>query len=219
MNRPGNLLLIPIVAAATFGLMASKADAQNAGPRVKTNASEKSTWYSAPHEFQIVDDRPIIKDFRTAPAAQQSIELPPAPQGYGGAGGGGGSGALGGGSGSTLPAGGMGIPGTGPAYRSEQAALPKSGFGGSNIGKGLHPGGMLPGVNQGIVGKMMNQQKAGPGSAGPAKGMSVNPNRTSGNSNAPAAATYSGGYGSGSGSSSGSASRTESSVRGSLLRK
>lgn len=217
MNRPGNLLLIPIVAAVTVGIVATKAEAQG-GPRVKTNASEKSTWYSAPHEFQIVDDRPVIKDFRTAPAAQQSIELPPAPQGFGGSGGGGGSGALGGGNGSTLPSGGMGIPGNGPAYRSEQAALPKSGFGGSNIGKGLHPGGMLPGVNQGIVGKMMNQPKPSAGS-GAAKGMSVNPNRTSGNSNAPAAATYSGGYGSGSGSSSGSASRTDTSVRGSLLRK
>jgi hypothetical protein len=219
MNRPGNLLLVPMVAAVTFGLMATKAEAQG-GPRVKTNAQEKSTWYSAPHEFQIVDERPVIKDFRSAPQAAGSIELPPAPQGFGGAGGGGGSGALGGGSGAAPPAGGIGIPGSGPAYRSEQAALPKSGFGGSNIGKGLHPGGMLPGVNQGIVGKMMNQQKPGPGSAGPAKGMSVNPGHTSGNSSAPAAATYSGGYGSGSGSSfGGSASRTDTSVRGSLLRK
>ena len=223
MNNLKTISLSSLALGLVLGVLATPAMAQGqGGPRIQKNASEKSTWYTAPREFQILDDRPVIKDFREAPSAAGSIELPPGPQGGGGAVGGG---AMGGGNGGgTLPAGGMALPGGGgPGFRSGPAglsSLPKSGFGGpSNIpARGIHPGGLLPGVTQGVVGKMMNQQKA-PGASGQSKGMSVAPARTVGNSNAPAAASYGGSYGSGSGTSSGSSGRTESSVRGSLLRK
>jgi hypothetical protein len=78
---------------------------------VNKNATEKSTWHTAPREIQIIDDRPIIRDFREAPAMPQQIQLPPGPVGSGGGYGGNGAGALAGGPGSTLPAGGMPLGG------------------------------------------------------------------------------------------------------------
>lgn len=188
---------------------------------VKKNALEKTNWYSSPREFQIVDDRPVIRDFREAPSDPGSIQLPPGPTGGMGSGGGGGSGAMGGGP-STLPSGGMQLGGPNQGFRnapSGMGSLPKSGFGGTNIpARGMGPRGALPGVNQGVVGKMMNQQQnQGVGSGAP-RGMGAPTSaRTVGNS-APAVQSYSGGYGSGSGNAyGGSAGRTESNVRGRLL--
>ncbi|HEY9679467.1 MAG TPA: hypothetical protein V6C76_15775 [Drouetiella sp.] len=191
---------------------------------VQKNATEKATWHVAPREIQIIDDRPIIRDFREAPSMPQSIQLPPAPQGFGGPGGGGG-GNLAGGPGSTLPAGGMPL-GSNQGYRTPSepmGALPKSGFGGpSNIpARGFAPKGLANGTsNNQLAGKMLNQNKPSGNGAGAPRGMAMNPGRTNGDYHGPAAATYSGGYGSGSGAGyGGSASRTESMVRGSLLRK
>lgn len=194
---------------------------------VKTNATEKSSWHVAPREIQIIDDRPIIRDFREAPAMPQQIQLPPAPVGYGGGSGGNGAGALAGGPGSTLPAGGMPL-GSNQGYRTPvdpMGALPKTnGFGGqgSNIpARGMGPRGLLPNgtSSQALNGKMLTPQKTQGSGAGPARGMAPSAGRTNGNYSGPAAATYNGGYGTGSGAGMGSASRTESLVRGSLLRK
>ncbi|CAN5363605.1 hypothetical protein BH10CYA1_BH10CYA1_33790 [soil metagenome] len=193
---------------------------------VQKNATEKSTWHTAPREIQIIDDRPIIRDFREAPVIPQQIQLPPGPVGYGGSGGGNGGGALAGGPGSTIPAGGMPLSGN-QGYRTPSepmGALPKSGFGrGSNIpAGGMAPKGMLPSgfSTNGLNGKMLNQNKASGAGAGAPRGMAPSAGRTNGDYKGPAAATYSGGYGNGSGAGyGGSASRTESMVRGSLLRK
>lgn len=192
---------------------------------VSKNATEKSTWHVAPREIQIIDDRPIIRDFREAPVMPQQIQLPPGPVGSGGGYGGNGGGALAGGPGSTLPAGGMPLGGN-QGYRTPSepmGALPKSGFGGTNIpARGMGPKGMLPSgfSTNGLNGKMLNQNKPTGAGAGAPRGMAPSTGRTNGNYNGPAAATYSGGYGSGSGAGyGGSASRTESMVRGSLLRK
>lgn len=131
-------------------------------------AMERSHWYTAPREYQIIDQRPVINDFRTAPTKPGQIALPPGP----GAGGGPGAGSLGdpsGGAGGTsvIPADGLQIPGNGsePGYRSPESGmstLPKSGFGGTNIPVGgLAPRGILPSTmaNQSVVGKIMNQNK------------------------------------------------------------
>lgn len=192
---------------------------------VQKNATEKSTWHTAPREIQIIDDRPIIRDFREAPVVPQQIQLPPGPMGSGGGYGGNGAGALAGGPGSTIPAGGMPLGGN-QGYRTPSepmGALPKSGFGGTNIpARGMGPKGMLPSgfSTNGLNGKMLNQNKPTGAGAGAPRGMSPNMGRSNGNSNAPAAATYSGGYGNGTGNAyGGSASRTDTLVRGSLLRK
>jgi hypothetical protein len=144
-------------------------------------AISKATWNQAPREFQIIDDRPIIKDFREAPSAPQGIQLPPPPQGFGGGGGGGGAGAMGDGGGPpVLPGGGMPMAGNGgPAYRTDapgMGGLPlgKSGFGPTNIpARGMAPRTMLPsGQTTGVHGSMMTPtaHSAGPGAGAGARG-------------------------------------------------
>ncbi|MBI4534083.1 MAG: hypothetical protein HY711_09055 [Candidatus Melainabacteria bacterium] len=209
--------VVGLMLGITIAVMALPAQAQ----RVKTDALEKTKFYNSPRQFQIIDDRPIIRDFREAPQQAGSIEIPPGPMGAGGAGGSGG-GAYGG-PGSSLPAGGLQLGGPNQGFRSAPeglGSLPKSGFGGpSNIpARGMGPRGALPGAqstNQ-LMGKMLNQGK-GVGAGAP-RGMSPSAGRSVGNYSAPAVQSYGGGYGSGSGSASGgSASRTESNVRGRLL--
>jgi hypothetical protein len=203
------------------------------GTRIQNDVVQKSVWHTAPREIQIIDERPVVKDFREAPQAGGSIELPSGPPGSLGSVGGNGAGALGGGSGASIPGSGLPLPGSGPGYVGSRAAipgsglalpgsggyrasasgLPKSGFGGSNIpARGMGPGHLLPGVNHGGLGKMYQPTASAP------RGVSVNPKPTSGNASTPVA-TYSGGYGQGTGPAfGGSSSQTSTAVRGSLLK-
>jgi hypothetical protein len=214
MNK---LLIMSFLAGLTLMATAMPAHAQT---RIKKDSLEKTQWHHAPREFQIIDDRPIIRDFREAPSEAGTIEIPPGPQAMGS--GGGGGGAMGGAPGSSLPSGGLQLGGPNQGFRSAPAgmgSLPKSGFGGTNIpARGMGPRGALPGINQGVVGKMMGQNK-GVGAGAP-RGMSPSTGRSTGSYNGPAVQSYSGGYGSGSGSGSGgSASRTDTMVRGTLLKR
>lgn len=209
-----NLLYIAILAGICSCTLSTPAQAQ----RMKTNAVEKSHWHNAPREYQIIDERPIIRDFREAPQEAGTIELPPAPGGF--SGGGGGGGALGN-IPSTLPSGGLQLGGPNQGFRSAPAglgSLPKSGFGGTNIpARGLGPRNALPSgqSTNTLMGKMNNPGK-GVGAGAP-RGMSRSAGPTSGYSG-PAVSSYGGGYGSGSGpASGGSASRTDTNVRGRLL--
>jgi len=193
------------------------------GTTMSDRAMERSHWYTAPREYQIVDQRPIINDFRTAPVKPGQIAIPPGP----GAGGGPGGGSLGdpsGGAGGTsvIPDGGLPVTGgSEPGYRSDPSgtsALPKSGFGGSNIPVGgLAPRGILPGVNQSVVGKIMNQNKyykpkAVPAQAVAARGpAAIVPTKPS----APSVNSYGTNYSSP--SNYGSGLRDSKTVRGTLL--
>lgn len=185
--------------------------------RIKKDSLEKTRWHNAPREFQIIDDRPIIRDFREAPQEAGTIELPPGPQASGAGGGGGGAMSIP----SSLPAGGLQLGGPNQGFRNAPSglgSLPKSGFSGTNIpARGFAPKGLQNGNSTNrLMGKMMPQGNGA--GAGAPRGMSSPSGRSAGYSPAPAA-SYSGGYGSGSGNASGgSASRTESMVRGTLLR-
>ncbi len=213
------LLGLAMSTMCSFALVAAPAHAQ----KVNAKAQEKVRWFTAPREMQIVDERPIIKDFREAPQAEQMIDLPPGPQAGGGGMGGGGSGALGGG-GPTLPAGGMqlGGPGASPYRASSGPSLPNArGFQGTNIpAKGFAPKGLQNGQSTNrLMGKMMPPAQGNP-SAGAARGMGPTVGRSSGNAPAgPVAASYGRGYGSGSGAAVGDSSRTDTAVRGFLLKK
>ncbi|MBX9689042.1 MAG: hypothetical protein K2X27_20200 [Candidatus Obscuribacterales bacterium] len=142
---------------------------------IDTKARQKASWYNAPREVQIIDERPVVRDFREAPSAPSMIQLPPGPQGFGGASGGGGGGAMGDGGGSpVLPAGGMPIGDGGPGYRGPSMGglpLERAGFNRSpsNIpAGGIHPRGALPnGQTTGVHGSMMTPTAH---SAGPAAG-------------------------------------------------
>ncbi len=212
------LVLVGLAAGLTFVAWMSPAEAQ----RIKKDSLEKTRWHNAPREFQIIDDRPIIRDFREAPQEAGTIELPPAPTGGGGGSGGGGGGAMGGAP-SSLPSGGLQLGGPNQGFRSAPSglgSLPKSGFGATNIpARGMAPKSSLPSgssTNR-LMGKM-NTPARGPGAGASAGGMS-RPMAASSAPSGPATAGYSGGYGSGSGSSVGSSSRTDTAVRGTLLRR
>lgn len=218
-----------LIVAATASVAVCAAPSMAQGFKIDQRKLDKTTFYSAPRQMQILDERPIIKDFREAPAAQQQIELPPGPQGYGG-GGGGGAGALqgggpgGGAGGAPMQMGGPVVqPRTSNGMVPSAGALPRSGFGPSNIpARGILPKGPLAdGTNTNrLMGKMMTPPKAQGASAGPARGMAPTKGPTNGNYSGPAVSSYSGGYGNGSGAGFGGASsRTDTSVRGSLLRK
>src|SRR4029453_7888971 len=166
------LVLVGLLAGLTLVATSSPADAQ----RIKKDSLEKTRWHNAPREFQIIDDRPIIRDFREAPAEHGTLELPPAPTGGGGGSGGGGGGAMGGAP-SSLPAGGLQLGGPNQGFRSAPAgmgSLPKSGFGATNIpARGMAPKSALPSgssTNR-LMGKM-NTPTRGAGAGAPAGGMS-----------------------------------------------
>ena len=212
--------------ALTIGMFAAAAIAPADAQTINPKAKEKVRWFTAPREIQIIDDRPIVKDFREAPSAASQLQLPPGPQGASGVGGGG-AGALGGDDGGTIPAGGMPMGGGNqPAYRtgdnSNPVALPKSGFSGpSNIpARGMGPKGPLPGgysSNQ-LAGKIKPWTPTSPQMAGPARGGGNGGGRPVANT---PAATYNpgGGYGPSVGSSSGSGGGASTSVSAKLLRK
>jgi hypothetical protein len=214
--------------AMTLGLMvasvvATPANAQANNGQVNPKARQKATWYVAPHEIQIIDDRPVIKDFREAPAAPQNIQLPPGPQAGAGFSGGGG-GAMGD-DGGTMPNNQAAGPSGGqPAYRTDSPGgplgLPKADFGhqASNIpARGMGPKGPLPGgFTTGVHAKM----GAPIAPSGPP---AMAANRVAGHS--PGAmpapkpiASYGGGYGPSVGGGSGGGMSTSSDVRGKLLR-
>lgn len=183
-----------MMAALTLGLGAGLLSAAEA-QQVNQKARQKATWYNAPREFQIIDERPTIRDFREAPASAQMMDLPPGPGAGGGAGGGDGPGSMPGG-GPTLPAGGLQLGGGGPSYRTPVdplGALPKSGFGReTNIpARGMAPRGALPsGFTTGVHANLMPSAKtaSGPGMAAGNRG-AARPAKA-----ATPAATYGGNY-------------------------
>jgi hypothetical protein len=219
------LLAVGLLLGVTVVVLAAPAHAQ----RVRKDLLEKSHWYVAPREYQIIDDRPVIRDFREAPEAAGTVDLPPGPGMPAGGGGGGGAGALaGGGPGSTPTAAETQLGGPNPGFRNAPASmrsLPKAMLGrpeNSNMRSLKTPAANLPGgFNTGVLGKLMNQQKGVPmGAQGAPRAMGGPPaGRSAGHSAAAPVASYSGGYGSGSGSGyGGSSGRTETSVRGHLLK-
>ena len=139
---------------------------------------QKASWYTAPPELQIIDERPVVHDFREAPAAPQMMQLPPGPAAAAGGGGG---------------PGGYRTPN--PGY---PLGLPRADFGHSmsNIPQGgIHSAAPLPNGNTtGIHGKTATPQlgrapmlnKPGTRAAAPAAAPRSTPQYT---------ASYGGGYG------------------------
>jgi hypothetical protein len=215
-------MTLKVATLLSLGQIAISMQASYAQGTMSDRALEKSRFYSAPREYQIVDERPLVRDFREAPANGGQISIPNGPGGGQGAGGlagiGGGSGAN-----ATIPSTGMPL-GNGardPGYRnapSGMSTLPKSGFGASNIPSGgMGPRGILPGVKMGVVGNVMNQKK--PAAAAPIKAVSLKGPSGGGpaKSSAPVTTASYGGYGSHP-TSYGNNSRSEQNVRGHLLR-
>jgi hypothetical protein len=218
--------LVAVSLMAGVVCTASAANAQTANVKAK----DKVHWYNAPREFQIIDDRPIIKDFREAPSGPQQVQMPPAPQGFGGVGGGGG-GAMGD-DGGTMPSGGMPMQGSMPGgpYRTDgpmtgnSLPLPNArGFGaqGSNIpARGMGPKGPLPGgFTSGIHGKIMPWAKPTPTAAAAAGRPGGMGNGAANGSVRMPAASYGGGYDSGGQAYGSGGQSTQTAVHGYLLNR
>ncbi len=168
--------------------------------KVRKDSLEKSTWYTAPRQIQIIDDAPIVKDYRTPPQGSQDnqyVDIPANP----------------GGNSNTIPAGGMHFGNPNAAHVSSGPNLPRAGFG-TNIPSGgiAHPG-SLPNISHGGL-------LHPPNSAQPAAAPRNNYQAPVARPQSPVASSY-GGYSSGSGNSYGASSNrsTEANVRGTLLRK
>ncbi len=76
-----------IMTLLCFGQFVICAQASYAQNTMSDKAMEKSRFYTAPREYQIIDDRPVVRDFREAPATGSQIGIPNGPGGGPGAGG------------------------------------------------------------------------------------------------------------------------------------
>jgi hypothetical protein len=213
--------------ALSTGLLATVAVPAYAQGTVNTKARQKATFYNAPREIQIIDERPMVRDFREAPQHAQSIELPPGPGEHRGMYGGGG-GALPD-EGGVIPSGGIPIGGNGgdPGYRTpietSPVGLDKADLNHrpSNIpAAGLGPKGPLPGgFTTGVHGRVSAPNYpqglvAGPAQSGGRRPMVQAPKGPQTASYTPTGAGYGNSVGTGSGKGG-----ANSSVRGVLLNK
>lgn len=98
--------------------------------QVNKKALEKANWYSSPREFQIIDDRPVVKDLREPSQPAGTVDLG-SPAGGAQAG-----------ANSTIPAGGLHLGP--PSVRAASDGLPRSAFGSNIPSGGLAPAGGLP---------------------------------------------------------------------------
>ena len=173
MNKFGLLALSSGILAA---LIAAPADAQT----INQKARQKASWYNTPREIQIIDERPVVRDFREAPSNPQSSQLPPGPGEHRGMYGGGG-GAMPD-EASVIPSGGMPIGGGAgdPGYRLPNDTNPvpldhgdlahrPSNIPSGGIGPKVPlPGGFTTGVGGRVAApKYPNGMPAGPALSGP----------------------------------------------------
>lgn len=113
MKKPGSAIAIAISALLS---LASAASAQNAGSgsiRINMNVLKPVTCPHAPLQIDLVDDRPIVHDHRSAAPAVQWFEIPVTPLG-----------AAANDGVQTVSLGGLPLPGTGARYRMESPAHP-----------------------------------------------------------------------------------------------
>ncbi len=221
MTQANNLSVA--FAGATLLTLSQTGQAVYAQNTMSDRAMERSRFYTAPREYQIVDERPVVRDFREAPVTPGQMGIPNGPGGGQGAGGMGGIGGGGSGPNTTIPSTGLPLTGgTGPGYRNDPAGmttLPKSGFGGSNIpAHGMGPRGILPGVTTGVVGKVMSQNAPKQTAAAPMRASSLKGPSGGGAPSGPPSVSGYGGYGNSPTTSYENSSRTEQNVRGHLLR-
>jgi len=189
------LVGVSAVMALCLNTFGSEAKAQSVN--VKKGQLEHTTWYKSNMQVQIVDDGPIVHDYRQAPAKDPGFQIPIGPAGA---------------NSNQIPEGGIPL-GDGPRQvRMEHSALPQSGFGSSNIpARGMGPASNLPATKMGGMGGN-GGPKTGTGTSARAIG------RPGITSQAASPAAYSGGGGSaGPTYGGGGSSSSSTSVRAKLL--
>lgn len=204
-----NFLKTKVMPALTIALVAAYCAASDAhaqgNVKLQKGQLQQAGWYKSNLQVQILDDGPVVKDYRQAPSNDQGFNIPIAPQGN---------------NGGRIPEGGLPFnTGSGPVQpRIQTPNLPSAGFGSNIPARGMGPAVALPGTKMGGLGaQYANQQKAATNvNARPVGlGKPVGSRAVA----APAAASYGGGYGSGGGSYSGGGSSSSTAVRAKLLGK
>jgi len=193
--------LIAASAVMALCLNAFTSEAQAQSVNVKKGQLEHATWYKSNMQVQIVDDGPIVHDYRQGPQNDPGFQIPIGPAGA---------------NNNRIPEGGIPL-GDGPRQvRMERSALPQSGFGASNIpARGMGPAVALPGTKMGGLGG-----QGGGGGQKSTTGVSARPISRPGTTSAAASpAAYTGGYGSGGGANygGGGGGSSSTSVRAKLL--
>jgi hypothetical protein len=146
-NKRWFLLTISAALALVLNTaLTGAANAQNS-VNVKKGQLQQTGWYKSNMQVQIVDDGPVVHDYRTAPANDPGFQIPIGPAGS---------------NNGRIPEGGIPLGGDGPRMpRIERNNLPQSGFGPSNIpARGMGPATALPGTKMGGLGN--KPQTGGP---------------------------------------------------------
>jgi len=201
-NKRWMLITVGAIAALCLNTFTTEAKAQGSSVNVKKGQLQQTGWYKSNMQVQIVDDGPIVHDYRTAPSNDPGYQIPIGPAGA---------------NNGRIPEGGIPLGDGGPRQmRLERNTLPQSGFGPSNIpARGMGPANALPQTKMGGLG--------GNGSSGQQKtttGTSARPiGRPSTVSASAGPAAYGSNYGGGQGANygGGGSSSTSLGVRAKLL--
>jgi hypothetical protein len=151
-NKRWLLVAVSAVVALCLNSFGSAANAQGS-VNVKKGQLQQTGWYKSNMQVQIVDDGPVVHDYRTAPANDPGFQIPVGPAGA---------------NNGRIPEGGipLGDAGGPRMPRIERNTLPQSGFGSSNIpARGMGPATALPGTKMGGLGNQGAQQKTSTGVA------------------------------------------------------
>ncbi|CAN5357215.1 hypothetical protein BH11CYA1_BH11CYA1_24310 [soil metagenome] len=132
------LNLVALTGALVLSALTSSAQAQSPSVAIKKGQLQQAGWYKSNAQIQIVDDGPVVHDYRTAPHEDQAYQIPVGPAGTSG----------------RIPEGGIPLGNGGPQMmRMAPNALPQSGFGTNMPARGMGPARALPGTEMGQLGK------------------------------------------------------------------
>lgn len=197
---------MPVALAATaFALTSFTSQAQAQGSvTLKKGQLQQAGWYKSAPQIQIVDDGPIVHDYRTAPQQDQGFQIPIGPAGNNG----------------RIPEGGIPLGSGQNMVRMAPSTLPQAGFGTNIPASGMGPARALPSTKMGNLGNQYAaQQQANERVSARPIGLGRPVSAQAGPARAASPASYGGGYGTGAGGYSGGGGGANTSVRAKLLGK
>jgi len=187
-ERNCKLNLAMLATLAAFVCSAGSAKAQNSSVTMKKGQLQQAGWFKSAPQIQIVDDGPVVHDLRTAPAQDQSYQLPIGPAGSNG----------------RIPEGGIPLGNGGGPMQMRVAPnnLPQAGFQSAIPARGMGPARALPGTEMGQLGKQYAaEQRRNAQSSVSARpiGRHNAPSATAAPNRIASPSAYTGGYGNGGG--------------------
>lgn len=138
-NLKSHTFYLAALTAGAFALTAVTSAGHAQGTvNLKKGQLQQAGWHKSALQVQIVDDGPIVHDYRTAPQEDKPYQIPIGPAGGGG----------------RIPEGGIPLGNGGPQQmRVAPNALPQASFGTNMPARGMAPARALPGTEMGQLGK------------------------------------------------------------------